>query len=300
MKSTILPVTNIQRFSTGDGPGIRTTVFLKGCPLDCKWCHNPETISCRQQIFYTRQNCIACGACINACARHAHFLDAEGNHMFDVKKCIGCLECAKVCPAKGIEPASSFLSAQDIMDIVMKDRAFYGENGGVTLSGGEPLLYIEGCLELLRMARQNGISAAIETSGYFEGSKIEKISALTDLFLWDFKDSDHRRHIENTGKSNRKILHNLFLADSFDTKILLRCILLKGINTDESHYNAIAGIYSQLKHCIGVELMPYHTYGGSKNEQLGYKDNGRMDWVPGADDLLSAKERLRSLGVTVK
>jgi len=291
----LLPVTKIQRFSTHDGPGIRTTVFLKGCPLRCKWCHNPETQSCHQQIFYTPQSCIGCGACIEACPNRAHFFDQEGNHCFDVTLCKGCLACTNVCPAKAVEPVSSLMTESEIIDEVLKDKAFYGDKGGITLSGGEPLLYAEGCLELLRIAKESKISTVVETSGYFDAAYIEQLAKLTDLFLWDFKDGNEQRHMENNGVSNEKILHNLFLTDAQETKILLRCIMVKGINMDDNHFGTIAETVSRLKHCVGVELFPYHAYGGSKNEQLGYEDNGRKEWVPTTDDMHFAKERLREL-----
>lgn len=293
------PVTGIQRFSTHDGPGIRTTVFFKGCSMRCKWCHNPETQSPRQQIFFTEGNCIGCGACFVACKNQAHFLDDEKRHCFDSSKCSGCLACVDVCPANGVEAASHLMSADEIIKIVMKDKPFYGELGGITLSGGEPLLYAEGCIELLTLAKQNGLSTAIETSGYFEEAYVERLARLTDLFLWDFKDGNAIRHQENTGVSNAQSLHNLLLLDEFETKILLRCIMIKGVNMNEGNFTAIAAIKSQMKHCEGVELLPYHTFGGSKSKQLGYEDSGRKEWIPSPDDLQSASIKLETLGVCV-
>ncbi len=295
----LLPVTSIQRFSTHDGPGIRTTVFLKGCPLRCEWCHNPETISTRNQILYSHQNCIGCGACVDICPTSAHYFDKKQIHRFDVKLCNGCLKCVDVCPTNAIESASRLMSVEEIINEVLKDKVFYGENGGITLSGGEPLLHAEGCLEILRLAKKNGLSTAIETSGYFDSSYIEKLAELTDIFLWDFKDGDNERHRKYTGVSNEKILHNLFLLDKQETKIILRCIMVKGINMDDIRFLAIAETFSKLKHCIGVELLPYHAFGGSKNEQLGYTDNGRKYWIPTIEDMIFAKERLSGLGCII-
>lgn len=291
----LLPVTNIQRFSTQDGPGIRTTVFLKGCPLRCKWCHNPETQSSRQQIFYTAQNCIGCGACIEVCPKGAHFLDKDNSHRFDVTLCTGCLSCTNACPANAVEPVSKLMSPDEIIHVVLKDKVFYGNEGGITISGGEPLMHAEGCLGLLQLAKENGLSTVIETSGYFDEAYIEQLAKLTDLFLWDFKDGDAQRHMENTGVSNEKIMHNLFLMDAQETEILLRSVMVKGINMDDIHLCKMAETVSKLKHCIGAELIPYHAYGGSKNEQLGYEDNGRKDWIPAKDEMHAANERLQQL-----
>lgn len=287
-----LPVTKIQRFSTHDGPGIRTTVFLKGCPLRCIWCHNPEAQSCRQQIFYTPSNCIWCSACMSACPNGAHLLNADGTHLFDVKKCTGCLNCAKVCPSNAIEPVSKLMTCEEIFNTVIKDMAFYGDIGGLTLSGGEPLMHPEGCFELLMRAKDTGITTAIETSGYFDSAYIHRLAEVVDLFLWDFKDGNAQRHKKNTGVTNEKILQNLFLLDKKATKILLRCIMVKGINMDDSNLEAIARTAVRLEHCVGVELLPYHAYGGSKNKQMGYEENGNKDWVPSAQDLKNAKEKL--------
>ena len=300
MKLLKLPVTSIQRFSTQDGPGIRTVVFFKGCPLRCAWCHNPETQSTRQQIFYTAQHCIGCGACREVCPTKAHFLDPEGNHCFDPARCTGCLACTTVCPTGAVEPVSKQMSVDEILHEVLKDQVFYGDRGGLTLSGGEPLLHREGSLELLRRAKENHISTVVETSGYFDESAIVPLAKYTDLFLWDFKDGDPKRHMEYTGVSSEKILRNLFLMDQQDTKILLRSVIVKGINLDNTHLRRLAETASKLKHCAGVELIPYHAYGGSKNRQLGYADSGRKEWIPSAEEMQEANRKLQQFLMITK
>lgn len=294
-----LLVTKIQRFSTHDGPGVRTVVFLKGCPLRCKWCHNPETQSGRPQLFISPQSCIGCGACAAVCPTGAHKLDADGGRRFDVSKCGGCLRCTRVCPTGAAEPVGVAMRVEQIIEQALRDRAFYGKDGGLTLSGGEPMLQAEGCLALLRAAKEAGLSTAVETCGYFAENDVPELAARADLLLWDFKDSNAARHKAYTGVSNERILHNLSLADQSARQLVLRCIMVKGVNMDEEHYNAIAQVQRELRSCIGVELIPYHAYGGSKMAQLGYCDNGNKDWIPDAAALRAAKETLERLGCVV-
>lgn len=236
---------------------------------------------------------------MKACRNKAHFMDESGVHRFDVGKCAGCLACVNVCPSNAIEATSRLMSVDEIMKAVLADKVFYGTQGGITLSGGEPLLHIDACIGLLESARRNDISTAIETSGYFDDSCIGHIAPLTDWFLWDFKDGDAARHLKYTGCSNEKILHNLFLTDRYETKIILRCIMVKGVNMDAASFRAIAQTASLLKHCAGVELLPYHTYGGSKNVQLGFADNSVKNWIPTRQDIRDAADCLRKLGVNL-
>lgn len=292
----LIPVTNIQRFSTHDGEGIRTTVFLKGCPLRCSWCHNPETQSTEQQIYYTAQYCIGCGACAGGCPGKAHTLNENGYHEFWADKCRGYGTCIAVCPSGAIEGASRLMSIEEIIHQVMKDKAFYGKDGGMTLSGGEPMMHPEASIGLLKMAKAQGISTALETSGYFDRQYIPQLAEYTDYFLWDYKDSSRERHKAYTGFYPDKILENLFLLDQYDVKIILRCIIVRNVNGEMEHYRAIADTYHALSHCTGVELLPYHPYGGSKMEQLGYGDNGRKEWIPSSDEIDNVILQLKRLG----
>jgi len=301
IKNTEIPVTNIQKFSTHDGPGIRTTVFLKGCPLDCVWCHNPETKKRAQQLLYTAQKCITCGKCVPACPNGAHIISEAGAHELNFEFCDICLNCVKICPAGVLEPACVMMTPEQIMREVLQDIVFYGEKGGITLSGGEPLAHPEQALELLGLAKQNNISAAVETSGYFDEIFIPKFVEATDLFIWDCKDTNPLRHFKYTGVYPDKILRNLFLTDSLVTQdnIILRCIMVKGVNMAHEHYDGIAEIFSRLKHCPGVELIPCHALGDVKNRQLGAKETYNNDWSPSRDEIESIKNILRKKGVTI-
>ena len=293
-----VPVTKIQRFSTHDGPGLRTTVFFKGCPLRCKWCHNPETQSAKNQIFYTARFCIGCGACVSVCPGGAHKM-TESGHIFEASKCEGCLQCAAVCPAKACEPCAQSMAIDDILSAVDRDRAFFGKEGGLTLSGGEPMAHPEAALALLEGAKARGLNTALETCGFFPADRLERLSGCVDLFLWDFKDSDSKRHEQNTGVPNGPILDNLRRLDSLGARIRLRCVMIRTINMNDAHYAAIADLALSLKGCEGADLLPYHPFGGSKAVQLGLADNGRTDWIPEADELARAKAFLTARGVAV-
>ncbi len=292
-----MPVTNIQRFSVHDGPGIRTTVFLKGCPLRCRWCHNPETQETRDQILYFEGRCIGCGCCAQVCPTGAQHFDSETGHVFDVGRCTGCLACTAACPARAVEPAARRMTPEEIFDVVLRDEAFYGAEGGLTLSGGEPLLYPEGCLELLQLAHSRGMTTAVETAGLFNGAYIPALAENADRFLWDYKDSDPVRHRRNTGVSPDGIWQNLRLLDDQNVCIELRCILLRGINMEPAHYEAIARLAASLRHLAGVRVFPYHAFGGSKNRQLGYADNGHREWIPTQEEMEAARDYLAARGV---
>lgn len=296
---TTLDVTEIQRFCMHDGPGVRTVVFLKGCPLSCAWCHNPETQSTKQQLLYYAQKCVGCGACVAVCPNGAHSLSEEG-HNFTRTLCSTCGKCVTVCPAAALENAQKTMTVDQLLQEIEKDSAFYRENGGVTLSGGEPMMQPEGTIALLAACREKRIGTAIETCGFFDSRYLEQLLPLTDLFLWDFKDGNSSRHLQYTGVPNEPILENLLRADALGAKTVLRCIMVKGVNMCQDHYDAIASVWKKLKNCLYAELLPYHAYGGSKMLPLGLADNGCRAWIPQNEDLAEAKKYLIEKGVRLK
>ncbi len=285
------PITSIQKFSTHDGPGVRTTVFLQGCPLRCIWCHNPETQKVAPQFFYNENLCVSCRECEAVCGEGVHIFDNEHKVLRD--KCKGCLSCADACLTKAIEPCATFMSAKEIIDIVLQDKAFYGDKGGLCVSGGEPMFHPEFTLELLSLAKEQGINTAIETCGYFDKKYLEPLSRVCDVFLWDFKDGNPARHKKNTGVSNDKIIENLFALDKFDVDIILRCIMIRGINMDESNIEKIKEVKAKLTHLKGVDLLPYHTYGGSKYKSLGLEDKSNEALIPTDEDIENIKTQLQ-------
>ena len=287
-----LRVTEIQRFCMHDGPGIRTTVFLKGCPLRCAWCHNPETQKYKSELLFYPKKCIGCFACEISCPNGAHIL--KETHQINREKCISCRKCVENCPTGALEICGKETSIEEILSIAEKDRAFYGNDGGITLSGGEPFAQGKAVTELLKACKEKGFSVAVETCGYADSDVILAALPYIDLFLWDIKDTDGVRHKQYTGVENDKILKNLSLVNEWNAKIRLRCILVNGVNTEERHYAAVAELASRIHRLDGVEFIPYHAYGGTKSVFLGGGDSGRKEWIPVTAELEIAKTILKT------
>ena len=290
-----LPITNIQRFSTNDGPGIRTTVFLKGCPLRCKWCHNPETQTSLPQFFYTSSLCIGCRACESICSNKVHRFSAE-EHFILRENCVGCLKCCDVCPSSALESAYRRMTLNEIINEVKRDWLFYGRSGGMTLSGGEPMFHSEECVLLAEKAKEQGINVVMETCGLFDSKYIPRIIKSVDLFLWDIKDTDSKRHKENTGLDNKRILDNLYALDDMGGKTIMRCIMIKGINIDENHLDTLAKIFKSLKNCKEIQIFPYHQYGESKYTSLGMNYQLTEENIPKTSEMKKIRQTLIKKG----
>ena len=295
----VLNVAEIQRFCMHDGPGVRTTVFLKGCPLHCAWCHNPETQSTLPELMFYPKSCIGCRLCAAVCHDGVHRFSEGHEHEIDRSKCTLCGHCTTACPTAALKLGGSAYTIEALLAEIEKDLVFYGDAGGVTLSGGEPLLQGDAAVALLQACRARGISTAVETCGFVAAQTVAAAVPYTDLFLWDIKDTDARRHAQYTGVSNERILENLAMADAMGAATRLRCILVNGINTEEAHYAAVAEIYASLSHCEGVELIPYHAYGGTKSVFLGRADSGRADWIPQEAQTERARAVLQRFGARV-
>lgn len=295
--SHTLPVAEIQRFCMHDGYGVRTVVFLKGCPLRCAWCHNPEMQNPQQEILFYPEKCIFCGACVSACPVSAHSIHPE--RIFDREKCISCGGCADVCCTTALQVVKKDMTMDDVIEAILRDKAFYGERGGVTISGGEPMLHPNVTTALLIHAKHEGIHTALETCGYFPTSYIPYLIPVTDLFLYDIKDTNPERHKTYTGVDNALILKNLYEIDQMGGRTRLRCILVDGVNTDISHYQELTRIYQKLTHCEGIELIPYHAYAGSKMLPLGREDNGHTAWIPTEQTMDEARRVIAEMGAVV-
>lgn len=261
---------DIQRFCIHDGPGIRTTVFLKGCPLRCKWCHNPEGLEKYPQVMYSPDKCISCGLCSAVCGREAH-KTVENTHEFDISKCTSCMKCTdNICPAEALKAAGCEMSAESIIKAVLDDVNFFSESGGgLTLSGGEPFFQPDFTLELLKLAKKEGLNTAVETSGFALESAVKEAAKYTDLFLFDWKISKEEKHIEYTGVSQKKIETNLSLLNSLSANIILRCPIIPGINTEENHYKTVGELTKRYKSIEKVHVMPYHSIGVGKYGKVG-------------------------------
>ncbi len=291
-------ISKIQRFSTHDGPGIRTTVFFKGCPLKCPWCHNPENKKFTNELFFTAKSCIGCRLCEKVCPNGCHVFDG-GTHVFNRESCNVCGLCAEECPAGALELCAREMSAGEVFAEIQKDVPFYGENGGVTLSGGEPLAFEEAA-ELLEMCEAAGIDCSVETSGSGIPGVTGKAASICKTVYFDLKDGNPERHLRNVGIPLETVVKALKRVDEATFgDIIIRSIIIKGVNDTVDSYDAIAGIYSSLKHAKALELIPYHAYFGSKTVQLGGADNGDASMIPGPDDLAFARNYFTERGVNV-
>jgi len=271
-------VFDIQRFSIHDGPGIRTTVFLKGCPLRCLWCHNPEGMSPSPIISFLPEKCMGCGECVRVCPQGAHHLvasesdDSTITHVYDREHCITCGHCTEVCDTRTVEIVGRPMSVKEVMKEVVQDKAFYvTSGGGLTLSGGEPMAQIDFTVALLSATKEQGIHRCLETAGFANRERFLRVLPLVDLFLYDFKETDPGRHAEFTGHSNQLILQNLRFLHDAGARIQLQCPIVPGFNDREDHFAAIAALSRSLPNLTGVQLLPYHPLGKSKLERFGLK-----------------------------
>lgn len=268
MKASIM---DIKHFAIHDGDGIRTTVFFKGCPLRCVWCHNPEGLAMKSETAYFDDKCISCGECVKTCNRNAHIIN-NGRHEFIRTKCMACGECERVCPGNALKAYGVKMTADELIPILLEDKAFYDSSGGgVTLSGGECLLQSDFCAELLKKLKEENIHTAVDTCGYVPRESIDKVIPYTDIFLYDIKAIDEDVHIRCTGRSNKQILENIKYIDSQNKAIEVRIPYVPNYN--DNQIEKAAEFLARLNNVIRVKILPYHSYVGSKYAALGITNN---------------------------
>jgi pyruvate formate lyase activating enzyme len=289
---------DIKRYAINDGPGIRVVIFFKGCNLHCAWCHNPESISSKIEKMYAPAKCIKCGTCVEACPENAITLTSEGI-ITDPDLCKMCGKCADVCPTKAIEMSGKVMQVTEIMDIIEKERIFFDQSGGgVTFSGGEPLVHTKMLIRLLDECGKRGIHRAVDTAGNVSTEIILDVAKRTDLFLYDIKmmDSDLHRKWINSG--NEKILHNLTVLAEAGKHIIIRIPLIGGVNDTDENIELTAKFISELAgEKKQVHLLPYHAIAENKYRKLGKSDDFEKLKEPDKETLERAIAKFGEYGI---
>ena len=267
-RNTVGTVFNIQKFCTDDGPGIRTTVFLKGCHLRCAWCHNPEGLTSKPLLEFSRPDCALCRRCEALCSNGVHSFDG-GQHIIHRSRCTQCGACVSGCGYQALSFCGQPMTAEAVLKIALADKPFYFPQGGITVSGGEPLLQPDFVLALGTLAKAENIHVCVETSGALPFSVLEKVLPAVDLFLFDIKETDPENHLRYTGVAMDLPLENIRKLDALGIPVIMRCPIIPGVNDRDSHLEALAKLYISLSHAAGIQLMPYHRLGQGKTTRYG-------------------------------
>ena len=266
-------ISNLQRFSLDDGPGIRTTVFFKGCNLRCAWCHNPECISGGHTLQLLQDACTGCGGCVSACRQGVHRIDQDGRHHLDRSRCVGCGACAYQCTHGALTLIGTRYEPESLLRELLKDRRYYETSGGgVTFSGGEPLLHPDYLVRMLELCRGAGLHTAVDTAGCVPFPVLERVLPLADLFLYDIKLWTSERHQAATGVPNQLILENLRRLTDAGGAVYLRTPIIPGYNDDLEELGCIARFLADLPargQVQKIQLLPYHNYGVGKYVSIG-------------------------------
>jgi pyruvate formate lyase activating enzyme len=291
---------DIKKYSIHDGPGIRTTVFFKGCPLGCLWCHNPEGIDMAPELMHWPSRCSRCYACISACPPGAISKDGSGAVVIDTNTCDHCGKCAEACLYDAMQVVGKETTVDDLVREIEKDRVFYEQSGGgATFSGGDPLAQPEFLEELLDALRDRGIRTAVDISGFAPAPLLDRISGRTDLILFDLKIMDEAKHRDLTGVPNARILENLKRLAANGTEVWVRIPLLAGVNDDEENIDATIAFLKSLRNIKNIGLLPYHSGGNEKARRLGKESCFKTFEAPSEDRLTAIETAFRGAGFDV-
>lgn len=289
---------DIKRFAVHDGPGIRTTVFLKGCPLHCLWCHSPESQRPEPELMYFTNLCLQCSECVIVCPTQAQTTDTTQKIVRD--RCTRCGHCVKACYQGALKMVGTYLEVDEVLHELQKDAQYYRQSqGGITLSGGEPLLQPQFTQALLKACKDQYYHTALETCGYATWSRFQSILPSVDLVFYDLKHINREKHIQFTGVSNDLIIHNLRKLDQMGPSYVVRVPVIPTVNDDPDDVEAMATLCSSLKHLQFIELLPYHRLGASKYQHLA-RSYALSDLLPPQDDVITQfSEAFQSQGLTV-
>ena len=293
------PVADIRRLTIHDGPGVRDTVFVKGCPLHCLWCHNPESISPRPQLLFRSRLCVNCGTCAELCPQKVHAF-TESGHVLNRGNCLSCGKCAEECLPGALNLCGTTLAAEEVVQSVLRDKAFFlNSGGGVTLSGGEPLLYPGFTAEVFRLLKEEGIPTALDTCGAVPFAAFEKVLPWTDRILFDIKGMDPERHARNTGRTNEGILENLSRLGRLNIPVEIRMPVVPGHNDDPAEFARAGEFLKNVAAVVAIRLLPWHRAEG-KYDLCGMEDPMPETETPSAEALEALAAVLRrSVGVEV-
>ena len=289
-------ITDIQRFSLNDGDGIRTTVFFKGCNMNCSWCHNPETISGKKELMFYRTKCIGCGKCFEVCSCHKI---VENEHIIDRSACTNCGRCANVCYAEALAMCGKAMTVEEIMKEIRQDVPYYNSSkGGVTLSGGEVMCHADFALELINACKKEGIKTAVETNLNFPFESIKKVLSSVDLIMCDLKIFDNESHKKHTGVSNEAIKENLLKLDGLNVPVIVRTPLIPNVTDSAQNIKSIADYIKNMKNLRRYELLNFNPLGEGKYKGLDRK-NAFEKCRPFGEDKLEALKGLAN-GIEIK
>jgi pyruvate formate lyase activating enzyme len=296
MSTGQLLVVDILRSSMNDGPGIRTTVFVKGCPLRCAWCHNPESQRARPELSFDAARCTLCGQCVEACPNKAHQI-ADGVHTLDRGRCQACGRCVQGCQSGALKIIGQWWSPDAVVEMALRDKAYYDRSGGgITISGGEPMSQPDPVSEVLRLSRQAGIHTCLDTSGQTLLRQYMLVLPHVDLFLWDHKATGVDLHRDLTGVDGELIMANLHALYAAGAKLRLRCPLVPGVNDTAEHLRQIAQLSFDMPNLDGIDILPYHSFGRHKAAKVGMKQADVPAESASPEQVERWKGQLRELG----